>query len=124
MSEVLGSCEAGLVMVRGGAIFAVPDAPVRVLGSGRRGGGREPMASRGDCVLTLDCGVGEVVPPLLLVPEKRMEPMVSVAATRRVWMVMGVPSSANETCSVYWVLEDGVARFGPAEAAGGGEGVA
>lgn len=50
----------GLGMVRGGAILAVPDAPVRVLGSGRRGGGSEPMEESGEVVLTV--GVGEQVP--------------------------------------------------------------
>lgn len=69
-------------------------------------------------MLTLGAGVGEPVP--LAVPEKRMDPIVSVAAMRRVCMVMGVPSSANDASSVYCDLEEGVARFW----AGGGEGVA
>lgn len=82
-----------LGIVRGGAIFAVPDAPVRVLGSGRRGRGREPMAERGEAVLTVG-GRRAVVDVGEDVPVKRMEPMVSVAAMRQVWIVMGVPSSA------------------------------
>lgn len=76
------------------------------------------MAESGDWVLTLGVGVGEARP--LLVPVKRMDPMVSVAATRRVWMVMGVPSSVKDVSSVYCDLEDGVVRV----VAGGGEGVA
>lgn len=117
-SDELGVGEYDEGIVRGGAILAVPEAPVRVFGSGRRGGGRVPMAESGDWVLTLGAGVGEARP--LLVPVKRMDPMVSVAATRRVWMVMGVPSSVKDVSSVYCDLEDGVARV----VAGGGEGVA
>lgn len=110
----------GLVMiVRGGAILAVPEAPVSVFGSGRRGGGNEPIAESGDWVFTLVAGVGEVVE--LDVPEKWMDPIVSVAAMRRVWIVIGVPSSANEGSSVYCDLYDRVARLGAAT--GGGEGV-
>lgn len=65
------------------------------------------MAESGDWVLTLGpvVGVGEEV------PVKRIDPMVSVAATRRVWMVMGVPSSAKDVSSVYCCdFEVGVAR--------------
>lgn len=79
--EEAGRWEAGLVMVRGGAILAIPDAPVRVLGSGRRGGGREPTAESGEATLTLEAPeVGEEEE----VPVNRMDPMVSVAAIRRV----------------------------------------
>lgn len=78
------------------------------------------MAESGDWVLTWGAGVGEEVGSE--VPLNRMDPIVSVAAMRRVWTVMGVPSSAKDDSWMYCDLAVGVTRLGAA--AGGGDGVA